>query len=1486
MDTSLIKTLTISKETLPVITDFAECMSFGFLIYTADKSSRIVCANSKLAELCGCSSVDEFMEFSKKSYKNIVIGNLEKFSRDPDNTVTNTYRIRKKDGSDISVTDLGYSLKSDSFGDLCCAYIRDFSEEDLEKQRNTEIIEVLASEYSSVYYIDLRTDELNPYTMNEETETTFGSVFRSGITYSEAYKLYVDKLILPEDKNMMLNAGSIENIRKQLANKKTFITQYRSSDNHYNEMKFVKVGGDNDEPVSVALGFADKDDEIRLQLAIELERQRNTDIIEILASEYSSVYYIDLRTDELNPYTMNEETETTFGSVFRSGITYSEAYKLYVDKLILPEDKKMMLDAGSVENIRKQLANKKTFITQYRSSDNHYNEMKFVKVGGDNDEPVSVALGFADKDEEIRIKMSEEQAKQRNFDIIGILASEYSSVYYIDLRTDELNPYTMNEETETTFGSVFRSGITYSEAYKLYVDKLILPEDKKMMLNAGSVENIKEQLANKKTFITQYRSSDNHYNEMKFVKVGGDNDEPVSVALGFADKDDEIRRQLAIELERQRNTDIIEILASEYSSVYYIDLRTDELNPYTMNEETETTFGSVFRSGITYSEAYKLYVDKLILSEDKKMMLNAGSIENIRKQLANKKTFITQYRSSDNHYNEMKFVKVGGDNDEPVSVALGFADKDEEIRQQLAIELEKQRNYDIIEILASEYSSVYYIDLTTDELDPYTMNEETESEFGKIFRSGIKYSAAFRMYVDQLILPADKSMMLKAGSIGNIMKELTSKKTFITTYRNSEGHYSEMKFVKVGNEEGLPTAVALGFADKDEEIRAREEEQQKLQRNIDIIEILASEYSSVYYIDLTTDELDPYTMNEETESEFGSVFRSGIHYSDAFKLYVDTLVNKNDKKRMLNSGSIYNILKELRTKKTFITTYQNSQNHYCEMKFVKVGDEENPQAVALGFADKDQEIRSEIKRKESAERDAAVIQGLADDFGCIIYASYEDFEEVQYRIDPLFEKNIPGWTKINKFDERLDKLIGTIMHPDDREVFRAATRSDVVRKAVERDNVYFVNFRTLINGEITYYQCKFAKDEQHKDTHVIAGFHNVDAETKREMDALDRANSASKAKTDFLFNMSHDIRTPMNAIIGFTNIAMKEIENKEKALENLNKVKMSSDMLLSLINDILDMSRIESGKVTLNTEKFSLDQTFGKIEPVMGNLAVQKDINLSFELKNIKDNYVLADVPRINRVLVNLISNAIKYTGCCGKIWVTLEQIDNKNGTGFYRYTVKDTGFGMSEEFQKHMFEEFAREETSTNSGIQGTGLGLALAQKLVVLMNGTIECQSKLGVGTTFTITLPLQLQSKDEIIESKLDSETQSVEVLKNKRILLVDDNELNREIATYNLEEEGVIVETAVDGKNALETVISKGNGYYDAILMDIQMPVMDGYESTAEIRKAIPDLTAPIIALSANAFEEDRKKSMESGMNEHIAKPINMAQLNKVLTKFLG
>lgn len=385
-------------------------------------------------------------------------------------------------------------------------------------------------------------------------------------------------------------------------------------------------------------------------------------------------------------------------------------------------------------------------------------------------------------------------------------------------------------------------------------------------------------------------------------------------------------------------------------------------------------------------------------------------------------------------------------------------------------------------------------------------------------------------------------------------------------------------------------------------------------------------------------------------------------------------------------------------------------------------------------------------------------------------------------------------------------------------------------------------------------------------------------------DALAQAETANKSKSTFLFNMSHDIRTPMNAIIGFTTMAQKYLDNPQKAGEYLNKVDMSSQHMLHIVNDILDMARIDSGKVELETEPINIYKECYTTDALFRSSMEEKQIKFSMEI-NIIDDVVLGDAMRIKQIVVNLVSNAMKYTKPGGSVTLDYFQVehDEEDGYAYFHISVKDTGIGMSDEYQKHLFEAFERERSATVSGIQGTGLGLAIAKQLTDLMGGTLTCNSKLGIGTEFILKLKLPIVGYTE----KSKKECCDVCAFQNKRILLVEDNDLNREIAVDMLNGLGFLVEEATDGSIAVEKIRNAQQGYYWLILMDIQMPYMDGYYATHTIRM-IPDETIsqiPIVAMTANAFNEDRKKALEAGMNAHLSKPINEKQIIETLRQFL-
>lgn len=389
------------------------------------------------------------------------------------------------------------------------------------------------------------------------------------------------------------------------------------------------------------------------------------------------------------------------------------------------------------------------------------------------------------------------------------------------------------------------------------------------------------------------------------------------------------------------------------------------------------------------------------------------------------------------------------------------------------------------------------------------------------------------------------------------------------------------------------------------------------------------------------------------------------------------------------------------------------------------------------------------------------------------------------------------------------------------------------------------------------------------------------------------AQAASKSKTSFLFNMSHDIRTPMNAIIGFANLAQNAKCSTEQMHNYLSKILVASQHLLSLINDILEMSRIESGKITLEPVPTSWSETMQELHTIMQEQIESKKQSFTISIAPLTHDYVMIDKLRMEQVLVNLVSNASKYTPENGSIRVKLAQYPAaKPNHAIYKISVIDNGMGMSEDFVKKIFSPFERANSTTVSKIQGTGLGMSITKSIIDLANGTIDVKSKLGEGTEIIVAVTLCLCTDAEIATlnaKQLDNPQAQAEQpdFKGKRLLVVEDNKLNREITVTILEQTGIITEQAEDGSVAVKMVQEAAPGYYDLILMDIQMPIMDGYEATKQIR-ALPDkrlAQLPIIAVSANAFEEDKKASLAAGMDGHIAKPINVPDLFAIMQKLI-
>lgn len=469
------------------------------------------------------------------------------------------------------------------------------------------------------------------------------------------------------------------------------------------------------------------------------------------------------------------------------------------------------------------------------------------------------------------------------------------------------------------------------------------------------------------------------------------------------------------------------------------------------------------------------------------------------------------------------------------------------------------------------------------------------------------------------------------------------------------------------------------------------------------------------------------------------------------------------------------------------------------------------------------------------------------------------------------------------------QYISERVHPADQEMMREAMQLQRVLQELEKKDEYVGSYKTLVDGETHYYQFKYMQLKNTK--HIIAGFQNIDAIIAKEREvqealetALKAEEQSNRAKTVFLNSMSHDIRTPLNAIIGCASLAESHMENPAAVARYLSKITIAGNHLLALVNDVLDMSHIESGSVELELLPVHLPKLMEELQTILQESIEEKQLQFRIEMEDMVHTDIMADRLRLNQIFINILSNSVKFTKPGGTILFSIhERGDAPEGFCRYDFRVKDNGIGMNPSFVDHIFDTFSREQTVTVSGIQGSGLGMAIVKNIVDLLDGSISVKSKRGSGTETLVTLQFPICSTAAAEEQKSGQTADFT----GKKLLLVEDNELNREIALELLGELGFIMDTAEDGTIAVEKMLHAEPDQYDLILMDIQMPLMDGYEATRQIRSISDPRKAsiPILAMTANAFEEDRQKALKAGMNGHIAKPIDMEKMIETLKSLL-
>ena len=853
-------------------------------------------------------------------------------------------------------------------------------------------------------------------------------------------------------------------------------------------------------------------------------------------------------------------------------------------------------------------------------------------------------------------------------------------------------------------------------------------------------------------------------------------------------------------------------------------------------------------------------------------------------------------------WNMLEVTPDSGYTDGNQTVLIYIKDVQDMLKESLELEETSVRLQEVTRTLGEQNLGIYAIDLKDGNVN--LVREGGYSQEGWVSQTLMWDVVMQSRLLHQIHLENQEKFRQKFSLEGLIQARNAGlqKLDMLCQMQTGSGYRYVAVIAYFGRNQGTRNYTVLALQDVDKRVR---QEQILSQRDMQMAAILKSRFHVMTTIHLENDQCERFWLNESAQPQNGGAGRYTHYYQRA----LENSVIPEDMEKFRKYMSPEHMRSQAAKTQDYseeICSYRlkGPKEQWLEQHVTYIRRDGKILVNVLG-RDITKEKLEEQQRQKLEEEQAGIIQSLSSMFFATYYG---DLEQNQLRAVSQLEDVRELLGDRTEYDQALRIYADAFVHPEDRANYLYTMSSRNLRQVLKREQP-FVTFayrkmpeETVDGGEdygwIRATAVMARTDEEGKASGIVYAAQDVTESKRKEMReqraiqaACEAANHANASKSEFLSRMSHDIRTPMNGIMGMTRIAAENVGDRERVQDCLGKITASGNSLLFLVNEILDMSELESGNVDLVSDEFRISQLVTDVSASLQGQAEEKGLKLRVSSERVEHEDVTGDKGRISQVFSNILGNSIKFTPSGGHIGLTVvEREVKKYGCCFYDFIFEDDGIGMSEEFLPHIYEPFSRAEDSRISRIEGTGLGMTIAQNIVRMMGGFIKVESALGKGTRVTVTLLLKLRGGAGITADAARKEENASEDARfaGRRILLVEDNVINQEIAMEIIGATGAAVECASDGKKALERFESMPEGYFDMILMDIQMPVMNGYEATRAIRK-LPRrdaLSIPIIALSANAFAEDIAVGREAGMNEHIVKPLDIAQLTAGMSRWMG